>query len=284
MQRLTPPGSGWFTSSIDITKAGERESMEKLLGVWIVEVAELSNRKADQDKLKNYISSQSDRFRIPYESTPDTFKRQSIFIATTNNTEFLVDTTGSRRFWPIQIGSYSDVWGLMTPAYVAQLLAEAIAIYRKVSDNGKNIRALEEYLLLSELAEDTANYERLRHTDISEEQQIVNDYVNIRVPEDWASKTVPEKREYFISYTKDSITDANTPPLSVTSPREVYEVAICADGRVVQTLGEADSRRLKRYIQAQGFIKPSKFRYIAADGTATGHKKDGRLRGYAKNI
>lgn len=284
VQRLTPPGSGWFTSSIDITKAGEKESMEKLLGVWIVEVAELSNRKADQDKLKNYISSQSDRFRIPYESTADTFKRQNIFIATTNNIEFLVDTTGSRRFWPVQIGSYSTVWSLMTPTYVAQLLAEAIHIYREISDNGKNIRALEEYLLLSELAEDIAVYERLRHTDVSEEQQIVNDYVNIRVPKNWSDMTVSEKREYFRDYTTDTISLDDTMPLSVTSPREVYEVAICADGRTVQTLGEADSRRLKKFIQAQGFIKPYKFKYIAADGTATGHKKDGRLRGYAKNI
>ena len=119
---------------------------------------------------------------------------------------------------------------------------------------------------------------------MSEEQQIVNDYVNIRVPKNWSDMTVSEKREYFRDYTTDTISLDDTVPLSVTSPREVYEVAICADGRTVQTLGEADSRRLKKFIQAQGFIKPSKFKYIAADGTATGHKKDGRLRGYAKNI
>ncbi len=90
---------------------------------WVMELGELSSmRKADIDQLKQFITQPVDRIRVPYGRLPETFPRQSIFIGTTNSSEYLKDTTGNRRFWPVTV-SQCDFARLKKDR--DQLLAEA---------------------------------------------------------------------------------------------------------------------------------------------------------------
>jgi predicted P-loop ATPase len=74
-------------------------------GKWIVEVAELSAfQGANEKQIKNILSTSNDTYRAPYERLASDHPRQCIFVGTTNETEYLEDTTGNRRFWPVQIG------------------------------------------------------------------------------------------------------------------------------------------------------------------------------------
>jgi predicted P-loop ATPase len=73
-------------------------------GVWIFEFAELSTmRKADNERLKAFISQTSDRGRIAHAKFDTTRKRQCVFAGTTNSSEYLRDATGGTRFWPVRI-------------------------------------------------------------------------------------------------------------------------------------------------------------------------------------
>ncbi|WOL41348.1 VapE family protein (plasmid) [Pyramidobacter sp. YE332] len=52
-------------------------------------------RRGDQ----NFLSGTMDRFRVAYGRRTAEYPRQCIFVATTNECEFLRDRTGNRRFW-----------------------------------------------------------------------------------------------------------------------------------------------------------------------------------------
>lgn len=96
------PQREWFCDSfVDLeSKAG----YEVVLRATIVELSEMSAiRKADLEKVKQFVTQQSVRFRAPYEKTTKDHDAAWVFIGTTNEEEFLKDTTGNRRFAPVKI-------------------------------------------------------------------------------------------------------------------------------------------------------------------------------------
>lgn len=124
-------GGKWFSDSFSTIQG--KEAYEQVLGVWIMEVGELAGmRKAEAETIKLYISKQSDRFRPAYGRRTQEFPRQCIFIGTTNESEFLRDTTGNRRFWVVDTPKepIRDLWKELTPATVSMVWAEACGIYR----------------------------------------------------------------------------------------------------------------------------------------------------------
>ena len=72
---------------------------------WIGELGELDGtfKKSDIARLKSFITAQTDVVRLPYSRKNSRFSRRSIYIGTVNNDRFLVDETGNRRWWPIQV-------------------------------------------------------------------------------------------------------------------------------------------------------------------------------------
>jgi len=73
-----------------------------LEGKMICEVSELESfNKAAVTLIKQVITCRTDRYRTPYEDRAQDHPRQSVFVATTNNTQWQRDETGARRFWPI---------------------------------------------------------------------------------------------------------------------------------------------------------------------------------------
>ncbi len=82
---------------------GTRDAKEALRGCWIVEIGELdSMNKSELSAVKNFLSQTEDHFRVPYGRRSETRLRRVIFAATTNETEYLRDHTGNRRFWPVE--------------------------------------------------------------------------------------------------------------------------------------------------------------------------------------
>lgn len=93
----------WFSDShIDIT---DKDAVMNMQGVWVYEIGELSAMsRADVKTLKSFITRQVDKIRPPYGRLPVEYPRQSVFIGTTNDQEYLKDATGNRRFWPVLVG------------------------------------------------------------------------------------------------------------------------------------------------------------------------------------
>lgn len=118
-------GRDWhFDNELDLAKTDSRQS---LLGKWVVELAELSTvHQAGVNSVKNFISNDVDRFRLPYGKAHQTYKRQCIFVGTTNNEHYLRDLTGNARYWPVKI------YRLKYEELIRdrdQLLAEAVCNY-----------------------------------------------------------------------------------------------------------------------------------------------------------
>ena len=87
--------------------ADNNRVIETLRGRWIIEAGELSGmRKADVEHLKAFLSRQVDRGRLAYDRVVSQVRRQVIIIGTTNSEEYLRDTTGNRRFWPVRVKGF----------------------------------------------------------------------------------------------------------------------------------------------------------------------------------
>ena len=70
----------------------------------LVEWGELDHTmKAEQSKLKQYITATNDEYRSPYDKLSEKYPRITSYIGTVNKKDFLKDETGSRRFWIIPI-------------------------------------------------------------------------------------------------------------------------------------------------------------------------------------
>ena len=118
---------GWFNDSIRTFEG--KEASELLQGVWIIEVAELDAfRRTDVSCIKQFLSLTSDRYRQAYGRNVTEFKRRCVFFGTCNNIDFLQDTTGNRRFWPVDTRAQmptKDGFNDLTSDEIDQVWAEA---------------------------------------------------------------------------------------------------------------------------------------------------------------
>lgn len=93
-------------------------------GKWLVEIAELDAfRRTDVTRIKQVLSSQQDRCRLPYAKRAMDLPRRVVFAGTTNEHEYLRDHTGARRFWPLTVARIDHDW---LQANRLQLFAEAV--------------------------------------------------------------------------------------------------------------------------------------------------------------
>lgn len=100
----------------------DKDTTKKCISTWLCELGEIDAtfRKADIARLKAFLSNQVDEMRLPYDRTSMTFKRRTSFCASVNGEQFLTDSTGSRRFIPVQVLSCNDAHGLDMQQIFAQ--------------------------------------------------------------------------------------------------------------------------------------------------------------------
>jgi len=84
-------------------------------------------RRADSEQVKQFFSSQKDRFRGAYGRYVQDHPRQLVIFCSTNKKQYLYDTTGNRRFWPFWIAQAINLTWLRK--WREQLFAEAMALY-----------------------------------------------------------------------------------------------------------------------------------------------------------
>ena len=88
-----------------MTNASDKDERLKLHQSWFVEWAELEAifKRKDISAVKAFITTQADQVRPPYGRDILEMQRPSIIVGSTNETEFLADPTGNRRYWVIPI-------------------------------------------------------------------------------------------------------------------------------------------------------------------------------------
>lgn len=82
-----------------------KDIVRTLAGFWIAELGELDGtfRKSDTARLKSYVTESLDKIRFPHMRKDSRLHRRTVFAATVNNPNFLVDETGNRRWWTIPV-------------------------------------------------------------------------------------------------------------------------------------------------------------------------------------
>lgn len=77
----------------------DKDTLIRITSKWIVEIGEIgSTMKKDVDILKAFLTRETDDCRPPYGKKSMEYPRKTVFVATVNETEFLLDTTGNRRW------------------------------------------------------------------------------------------------------------------------------------------------------------------------------------------
>ena len=125
--------SDWYCDNFN-TIEGDAAA-EKLRGLWIVEMAELlaAKKQRDVESIKAFLTSQVDTIRPKYARETEQRPRACVFAGTTNNPHFLTDTTGNRRFLPVECGINKPAMSLFADGadgYFEQAWAEAVHVYK----------------------------------------------------------------------------------------------------------------------------------------------------------
>ena len=83
----------------------DKDTLIRSTSYFMVEFGELDATisRADTARLKSFITQENDVFRKPYAQGDTESVRRTSFIGTVNAERFLVDPTGSRRFWVVPV-------------------------------------------------------------------------------------------------------------------------------------------------------------------------------------
>lgn len=185
---LDKMSTGWFNDSIRSFEG--KEASELLRGVWLVEIAELDAfRRTDVARIKQFLSLRADRYRAAYGRNVKELPRCCVFFGTCNQMEFLQDTTGNRRFWPVDVGEGNgrkSVFEDLTDDTIRQVWAEA-----------KTRWQLGEALYLSGELEAMARERQEEHREASAREGVIQEFVSRSIPSDWAKWSVDRRRDFW---------------------------------------------------------------------------------------
>ena len=142
----------WFSD--DIQKLDDENIFRKLQGHWIIEMSEMiatANAKSIE-YIKSFLSRQKEIYKTPYDRHPKDRKRQCVFGGSSNSLDFLpLDRTGNRRSFPVMVHSGEVEVHILeneteSRAYIDQMWAEAMVIYREGKHQLKLNPAIEKHL------------------------------------------------------------------------------------------------------------------------------------------
>ena len=109
-------------------------------------------------------------------------------MGTTNESEFLKDDTGGRRFWPVDLGKNAHTKSVFRDleAEVPLIWAEAVELYRR----GESLK-------MSDGAENLAKKSQEEHRESNYNEGLIEEFLNQKIPKDWYRKTVAERRAWL---------------------------------------------------------------------------------------
>lgn len=180
-------GKQWFSDSL--TTFEGKEAAELIQGTWINEVGELSAfTKQETQVVKQFLSKTEDIYRAAYGRRTDKYPRRCVFFGTSNDSEFLKDMTGNRRFWPVDVGLHpakKSVWKEL-PQEVDQVWAEAYARW-----------AAGEELYMPKNLEAAVVEQQETHREASGKEGLIMDFLNKPVPISWNQMDLVKRRMFL---------------------------------------------------------------------------------------
>lgn len=180
-------GRHWYSDSL--TTFEGKEASELIQGVWIQEVGELNGfTKSETAAVKQFLSRTEDIYREPYGRRTSVYPRRCTFWGTTNDSEFLRDRTGNRRFWPVDVGLHAPTKSVFDDLEeeIDQIYAEAVMHWR-----------LGEALYLSGEVAEIAKQKQEEHQEGSAKEGLIREFVERPVPPGWEKRDIAARRLYW---------------------------------------------------------------------------------------
>ena len=247
-------GGKWYNDSLQTFNG--KEAQELLRGSWLVEIPEVDrfSTKFDSAIVKQFITRRDDIFRESYGHRTARHPRRCIFIATTNNPEFLVDATGNRRWWVVMCRATSSDRGENMASLVRdrdQVWAEAVTLWRQ----GESLE------LSRDLEADALRLQENAQADDTWKGMIA-EWLAQEIPDDWNTWDLERRRMYW--------TGGEVPGAELkTVPRENVCVAEIWCELMRKDRSDLDllkSRRIGNVLRALGDWEPIGPRPSAAYG------------------
>lgn len=181
---LAKLGREWFSDSLRTFE--NKEAGEHLQSGWIFEISELSAmKKLEVEEVKAFLSKTEDRYRVAYDRQVTEFPRKCVFFGTTNTRDFLRDTTGNRRFWPLEVdpshAAYSH-WTDLTEELVKQIWAEVLCWFKTG-----------ETLELDEESRKEAELQQTAHMESDPREGLIQEWLDTPLEEEWGEDVTVEK-------------------------------------------------------------------------------------------
>lgn len=118
----------YFCDTLSFDQLKDKDSVLKMQGKTIIEIPDLAGLDAYEiEDVKARMSIEVDEIRVPYGREMAKFPRRFVWAGSTNETHWLKDQTGNRRFWPVDCGKI-DIESLRNDA--SQIIAEAVYLYK----------------------------------------------------------------------------------------------------------------------------------------------------------
>lgn len=190
-------GHGWFSDNVkDFNNKDTLLQMQKCL---IIEIGELQAfNKTDINTLKQFMSQKTDTFRAPYAKKTIEHPRHCVFFGTTNESEFLKDKTGNRRYWPVECmikQPTKNIFKELTEAEIDQIWAEAIYVFRCGSER----------LYLEGEAEKEALAKQELHLESHPWEGPIREFINQKVTRNWLQIKIITRKNFGASESDELI-------------------------------------------------------------------------------
>jgi predicted P-loop ATPase len=116
-------------TEIDLSNTRDEDMGRQLRGKLICELGELKGLKSrDSEWIKSWITRRKEEWIPKYVEYSTIMPRRCVFIGTSNESQFLTDSTGNRRWLPLDVECECDVKLLKED--INQIWAESIVYYR----------------------------------------------------------------------------------------------------------------------------------------------------------
>jgi predicted P-loop ATPase len=107
---------------------GSKEFLEAIQGTWLAEIPDMAGfNRREHTQVISAITTRSDAFRASYGRHAGEHPRVTIFAATSETDDYLQDSRGIRRYWPLRCG---DIDLALIRENRDQLFAEARVAYQ----------------------------------------------------------------------------------------------------------------------------------------------------------
>ena len=119
-------GGPWYKAAPQAF--GSKEFLEAIQGAWLTEIPDMVGfGRREHSQIISAITTRSDVYRASYGRIAEEHPRTTIFAATSETDEYLDDTRGKRRYWPLRCTAIDLD---LLKALRDQLFAEATAAFK----------------------------------------------------------------------------------------------------------------------------------------------------------